>query len=137
MNKYLKAFLTRGLMFGGFGPIIVGIIMYIVSYFDSSITTTITQMFLAIVSSYLLAFIHAGSSIFNQIDEWPISKSIAIHLSCLYITYLACYLINSWIPFDWKVVIIFTLIFIVTYAIIWTIVYFATKKTARKLNSRL
>ena len=31
MNIYTKEFFHRGLMFGGFGPIIVGIIFYCVS----------------------------------------------------------------------------------------------------------
>ena len=29
MNKYLKIFLHRGLIFGGFGPIVVGIVYFI------------------------------------------------------------------------------------------------------------
>lgn len=32
MNKYVKEFLHRGLMFGGFGPIIAGIVYLILSY---------------------------------------------------------------------------------------------------------
>ena len=28
MNKYLKAFLHRGLIFGGFGPIVLGIVYW-------------------------------------------------------------------------------------------------------------
>ena len=31
MNIYLKRFLQRGLVFGGFGPIIAGIVYYIIS----------------------------------------------------------------------------------------------------------
>ena len=32
MNKYLKEFLLRGLMFSGFGPIICGIVFLILNY---------------------------------------------------------------------------------------------------------
>ena len=31
MNKYLKEFLKRGLMFGGFGPIVLGVIYFLVN----------------------------------------------------------------------------------------------------------
>jgi hypothetical protein len=31
MNRYVKSFLHRGLIFGGFGPIICGIIFFIIS----------------------------------------------------------------------------------------------------------
>ena len=31
MNKYLKSFLHRGLIFAGFGPVITGIVYFIIS----------------------------------------------------------------------------------------------------------
>lgn len=137
MNKYLKKFLHRGLMFGGFGPIIAGIIYFIHDSFIGDIAIDGTVSFIAIISTYLLAFVHAGASVFNQIENWSIPKSLFAHLSTLYLAYLACYLFNSWIPFKIEVVLIFTLCFVVAYLVIWLAVYFIVKAVEKKLNSRL
>ena len=137
MNKYLKSFLHRGLIFGGFGPVITGIIYLILSITIDNLSVSGTEMFTAIISTYLLAFIHAGCSIFNQVEHWPIAKSLFFHFLSLYLAYSVCYLINFWIPFDITVFLIFTGVFVLGYAIVWLIVYIIVKQTERKLNSKL
>ena len=124
-------------MFGGFGPIIVGIIYMILSCSIKEFSLNGVQMFSAILSTYILAFLQAGASVFNQIEKWPISKSLLAHFSVLYLAYVSCYLINSWIPFEWSVVLLFTLIFVVGYFVIWFTVYFIDKSTTKKFNKKL
>lgn len=136
MNKYLKDFLFRGLMFGGFGPIVTGIVLFVISFF-TDVTLGGKDIFVAIVSTYILAFTQAGASVFNQIESWSILKSIAAHFSIIYIVYVCCYLINRWIPFEIGVVLIFTAIFVIAYFIIWTVVYWIVKKTAKDLNGKI
>lgn len=137
MNKYLKEFFHRGLMFGGFGPIILAIIYFIISKSVPEITFSANEFLLGTITVYLLAFVHAGASIFNQIESWGLSKSIGFHFVTLYIAYTICYLINSWIPFDIKVFLIYTAIFIVVYFVIWAIVYFSVKNSSKKINAKL
>lgn len=137
MNRYVKEFLHRGLMFAGFGPIIVGIIYFILSYTVKDFSVGGKENFIAILSIYILAFVHAGSSVFNQIEHWGIMKGLLCQLGTLYIAYLICYLINSWIPFEITVVAIFTAIFIVAYLAIWGIVYLCVKGNAKKLSEKL
>lgn len=137
MNKYVKSFLHRGLMFGGFGPIIVGIVYYILSLTIDSFSISGGQLLLVISSSYVLAFVQAGVSVFNQIEDWSVAKSLLCHFSFLYITYVTCYLVNTWIPFDINVVLIFTAIFVVLYLVIWLTVYFSVKAVAKRLNAKL
>ena len=137
MNKYLKQFFLRGLMFGGFGPIIAGIIYFCISLSIDNFTLTGTEVLIGIISTYILAFVHAGVSVFNQIENWPIAKSLLLHMGTLYIAYILCYLVNSWIPFEPTVLLIFTGIFIVAYLIIWAIVYFSVKATTKKFNKKL
>ena len=137
MNKHLKNFLMRGMAFGGFGPIIAGIVYFILSFTVSGFSLDGAQVFVAIVSTYILAFVQAGSSVFHQIESLPLAKSLLLHLSTLYVAYVGCYLVNSWIPFDWLVIIIFTAIFVVTYLIIWLIVYFIIKRAQKDLNAKL
>lgn len=137
MNKYVKSFLHRGLIFGGFGPIAVGIVFAFLDISMSDFHLTGAEILLATVSSYLLAFVQAGASVFNQIDEWPITKSLFCHFSTLFVAYTLCYFGNAWIPFEPIVILIFSLIFIVTYLVIWLAVYLIVRSTSERFNKRL
>lgn len=136
-KNYIKRFMLRGLMFGGFGPVICAIVFLILSFTIEGFSLTGTQVFLAIISTYLLAFIQAGASIFNQIEEWSLIKSLSIHLITLYCAYVLCYLVNSWIPFDPMIILIFSIIFIFTYLIIYFSVLLAIKASAKRMNQKL
>lgn len=136
MNKYLKQFLLRGLMFGGFGPIVLGIIYAIIEP-KGSFSLSGTQILLGIISTYLLAFVQAGASVLNQIEHWPITKSLLCHFSLLFAAYTFFYIANSWIPFKIEVIGIFALIFVVVYFAVWGIVYLSVRGNARKLNKSL
>lgn len=133
----VRDFFLRGLMFGGFGPVIAGIVYLILHLTLKDLTLTGLQVFTVIVSTYLLAFVHAGASVFNQIESWPLAKSILCHFGLLYISYVLCYVINSWIPFEPLVLGIFTAIFAVGYAVIWLAVYVSIRVTVKRLNRSL
>ncbi|MBQ8567384.1 MAG: DUF3021 domain-containing protein [Clostridia bacterium] len=137
MKQNLFKFIHRGAIFGGFGPIIIGIVYIILSFTLDDFSVTGTEIFTAILSTYLLAFVHAGASVFNEIERWSVGRSVLCHFSVLYVAYSICYLINSWIPFDITVFLIFTGIFIVSYLIVWLTVYIIVKRTGRRLNDSL
>ncbi len=137
MNKYLKSFLHRGLLFGGFGPVVASIVFLAVSHTVDNFSLSAQEVLTATLSTYLLAFVHAGASIFNQIEHWPLPKSLLCHFSMLYAAYSLCYIANSWIPFEPKVLLIFSLIFIAVYFVIWITVYLCVRNTTKKLNGRL
>lgn len=137
MNRYLKEFLFRGLAFSGFGPIILGIIYMILSIALDDFSLSGKEVFVAIISTYLLAFIQAGASIFNQIEHWSTAKSTFFHFSCLYVAYSLLYILNYWIPFEPIVLLIFTASFIALYFLIWITVYLTVKTVSKKLNAKL
>ena len=137
MNKYVKEFLHRGMLFGGFGPIILGIVYWILSSSIKDFSIQGDDACLAIISIYLLAFIQAGASVFNQIEEWGIGKSLLAHFSTLFLAYSGCYLLNTWIPFEPMVLLIFAIIFIVIYFVVWLTVYLIVRATRNKLNRQL
>ena len=137
MKKYFKEFMLRGLMFGGFGPIILSIILFFIWKFVPGTQFQGDEILLGTVSIYILAFVHAGASVFNQIDEWGLNKSIGMHFATLYVAYSVCYLLNRWIPFDLKVFGIFTAIFVAVYAVVWTIVYLCVKRTSHMIVDSL
>lgn len=136
-NNYVKDFFRRGMMFGGFGPIIAGVIYLIVSHTVESFSLTGGEVCLAIISTYLLAFVQAGASVFNQIEHWSLMKSLLCHLSVIYVAYSLCYIVNTWIPFEPMVLLIFTAIFLAAYLIIWFTVYVCVNITRRRLNAKL
>lgn len=130
-------FFKRGFTFGGTGCIIVGFIIWMISLSTGSPNLEGWQIFLAIVSGFLLAFIQAATTVFHQIERWSPIKSAGLQLLCLYVVYLGSYLANSWIPFNWLVIVVFTAIFIAVYFIIWITVYLIIKNRVKKLNQNL
>lgn len=137
MNVYVKNFLHRGLLFGGFGPIVLGIVYAILQATVTDFSLTGGQVLLAIVSTYLLAFLQAGTSVFNQIEHWPLAKSLLCHFATLYAAYSLCYVGNTWIPFEPAVLLIFTAIFVGGYFLIWGTVLLCIKAVSRKMNEKL
>ena len=137
MNKYLKEFLHRGLIFGGFGPIILGIVFAILEGTVDGFSLGGAEVLVAVLSTYVIAFVQAGASVFNQIEHWPIAKSMLFHFASLYIVYVGSYLVNTWIPFEPLAVLIFTAIFVAVYFAVWVTVYLIVKGCEKKLNARI
>ncbi len=137
MKNYVKTFLHRGLVFGGFGPIILGIIYAILQNTLEDFSLNGMQILIAIISTYFLAFIQAGASVFNQIESMSIPKSMLCHFLTIYAAYTLCYLVNNWIPFDINVIGIFTAVFAAIYLTIWLTVFVIVKHTSKKLNAKI
>ena len=124
-------------MFSGFGPIVFGIVALCISYSQMGITIGGKGILSGIVSTYLIAFVQAGATVFNQIEHWSVPKSLLFHFGSLYIVYSLCYILNSWIPFRIEVLGIFTLIFVAVYFAVWTTVYLCVRNTGKKINEKL
>lgn len=137
MNPYVKSFLHRGLIFAGFGPIVAGLVYLFLEISGTKINISGYEIALAIVTTYIMAFVHAGSSVFNEIEKWGKAKSALFQMTSIYTVYMVGYLINRWIPLDYRFILIFTGSFVGGYLIIWFTVYFITKKNSDKLNEKL
>ena len=94
-------------------------------------------VFMGIVTTYILAFVQAGATVFNQIEHWSVPKSVFYHFGLLYVAYSLAYVANSWIPFKAEVLGVFTVIFVVVFFLVWGIVYLAVKSTGKKFNEKL
>ena len=134
MKSPVKEFFKRGMLFGGFGPIVTGIVYFCLSLSLENFTLSGGEVLVGIISTYLLAFVHAGASVFNQIEDWPITKSLFFHLLTLYAAYVLCYIANSWIPFEPVAILIFTGIFAAVYATVWLTVYITVRAVSRKMS---
>ena len=137
MNYYVKEFIKRGLIFSGFGPIVLGIVYLSIECSGVDLKLTGINVFIAILTTYIIAFIQAGSSVFNQIETWPKAKSMFFQMTSIYVVYMGGYLLNNWIPFKIEVIIIFTSVFVAIYLSICLTVYFITKNVSKKLNEKL
>ena len=137
MNIYVKEFIKRGLMFSGLGPVTAALIIFIISQLEEIPALSGMQALIMVVSTYILAFVQAGATVFNQIEHWSLPKSLACHFASLYAVYVLCYLVNTWIPFNANVILIFTVIFAVSFFIIWTIVFLSVRHLSKKLNKNL
>lgn len=137
MNKYIKEFFHRGLMFSGFGPIVFSIIVLCISSSQNGVAFGAKEILTGIISTYLIAFVQAGATVFNQIEHWSVPRSLLFHFGSLYIVYSLCYILNSWIPFKLEVLAVFTAIFVAVYFAVWTTVYLCVRKTGKQFNEKL
>lgn len=137
MNKYVKEYLKRGLIFSGLGPIVAGIVYLCLELSGTDLKLNGYNIFFAIITTYIIAFVQAGSTVFNQIEHWPKAKSLFFQMTSIYVVYMAGYLLNNWIPFKLVVIIVFTSVYVVTFLTVWLTVYFISKNAEKKLNSKL
>ena len=70
----------------GFGPLVYAIIMVILYYTNVDTQVNGLVLFKGVISTYLLAFIVAGSSIIWQEERMGIALQLVIHGLALYIS---------------------------------------------------
>ena len=137
MRKFISEFLKRGLPAAWGGPLILAIIYGIAGAKGVITTLTPSEVCKGIMSLTLLAFIAAGIQAIYQFERLPLISAILIHGAVLYLNYLIVYLLNDWIPHDFRSLLIFTIGFTLSYALIWIGIYLATKHKTRKINEKL
>ena len=137
MKKIALEFVRRGVASAGIGPIVLAIIYLIMQKAAGIDSLTVNQVCVGIFSITTLAFIAGGMNAIYQIERLPLMAAILIHGAVLYIGYLATYLINDWLDFGVLPVIVFSVIFVVGYIVICTIVYSIVRKNTDKLNKML
>ena len=118
----------------GFGPIVYGIVMVILHLCNVDTSSNGLVIFKGIISTAMMAFVIAGTSVIWKQEEIQISKKISIHFLVLYLLHLLVYLLNDWIEKDLNVIGIFTLVFVLGYILTWLIIYLVEKNRAKKLN---
>ena len=137
MKSFIKEFCKRGLVAFGFGPVVVAIIYIFLTLSGVEDCLTLGEVGKQILLVSFLAFTAAGITAIYQIERLPLPFAILIQASILYLDYIIVYLINGWLANAFIPIMVFTVIFIISFALIWGIVYFFTKRGAKKLNERL
>lgn len=136
-KSYVKEYFLRGFMFAGLGPIVAGIVHLILEMNNTKIELNGYQVFSAIVTTYIIAFVHAGTSVFPRIESWSIAKQMFFQFVSIYLVYTIGYLINSWIPFKLEIILIYTGCFVFGFLLIWLIAYLSVRATTKKMNEKL
>ena len=137
MKKFISAFMLRGLIAMGIGPIVLAIVYLILKQAAAVDTLTVNQVCIGIFSLSALAFIAGGMNAIYQVERMPLMTAILIHGGTLYIGYLGTYLLNDWLDFGVIPIIVFTAIFVVGYIVIWAINYSIIRRSTAKLNEIL
>lgn len=136
VKKYFKDFLLRGLVSMGFGSIVLSIVYGILGLCDVVDKIAVNEVVLGYLSLTALAFLCGGMTVVYQIEEIGISKSITVHGLMLYIAYAVVYLTNNWLKDGIIPFIVFTIIFVVGYALVWIVIYLVTKRGTDILNKK-
>ena len=137
MKKFVSAFVLRGLIAMGIGPIVLAIVYLILKRAVAVDTLTVSQVSIGILSLSVLAFIAGGMNAIYQIERIPLMTAILIHGAILYVCYFGTYLFNDWLGFGVIPIIVFTAIFVVGYIVIWAIIYSIIRRNTARLNEML
>ena len=137
LKKYFKDFLLRGLVSMGFGPIVLSVVYGILGLCGAVDKLAVNEVVLGYLSITVLAFLCGGMTVVYQIEEIGLSKAITLHGVALYVAYAVVYLSNNWLKDGLIPFVIFTIIFVVGYALVWLVIYFITKRGTDSINKRI
>ena len=137
MKKNILEFFRRGLTACGLGPLVLAVLYLIMQHQGSLQTLTVRQVCVGIFSLSALAFIAGGINVIYQIERLPLMVAILIHGSVLYVSYLATYLLNSWLAWGMMPILVFSGVFFVGYLAIWAVIYSIMKRKTEQVNKML
>ena len=137
MKKFVLAFLHRGIVAAGIGPIVLAMVYLILQQTAAVETLSVNQVCIGIFAITGLAFVAGGMNAIYQIERLPLMAAILIHGGVLYIGYLGTYLLNNWLDLGVMPIVVFSAIFVVGYIVIWAIIYSVIKRNTAKLNKML
>ena len=137
MRKNIVEFFRKGLTSCCIGPLVL-VVLYLILQKEAGLQTlTVREVCVGILSLSGLAFIAGGMNVIYQIEKLPLMWAIFIHGMVLYISYLATYLVNSWLEWGTASVLVFSGIFMLGYLAIWAVIYSITKRNTEKVNAML
>ena len=137
MKGFVKNFCLRGLVAMGFGPIILAIIYGIIGATGQASSFGWLEILKGFLSISVMAFIAGGAPLVYQVERLPLASAILIHGGVLYLDYLILYLFNDWIAKNMTALGVFSIAFVVGFALVWVVIYAINKRNIRKLNRML
>ena len=137
MKKFIKDFLLRGLIAAAGGPVVLAVIYGILGKTGAVTSLTPEEVCRGILSITLLALVVGGMTTIYQQERLPLVTAILIHGGVLYLTYILIYLFNGWLQQKLVPILVFTGIFLVSYALIWLCIYLFERSKITRINQKL
>ena len=137
MKKHILDALHRGLLACGAGPVVLAIIYIIIGSNGGADSLSPMEAAKGILTITELAFVSGALTVLYQIERLPLFSALLIHGGVLYLDYLSVYLINGWLESGKLPIAVFSVIFILCYALIWAIIYISTSMKTKKLTEQL
>jgi len=135
MNKFMKEFCRRGLLFAWLGPVILCIVWYFLKKNGIIDQLDVLDVIRAVLSILVMSFLAAGVSAVYTLEQLPYPPAGLIQMAVLYLDYLLVYLWNGWLPLS--ALPVYSLIFLTGFGIIWLIIYLTIRRTVERMNSRM
>lgn len=135
-----KKYLIRGLMGIGIGNIISGLIGLIIGLAGVGLNTVVLTMLdyaKYVLASSVIGFVFSASSVFFEDERISFLKATIIHFFSMIISYYGMGLLAGWLGYEIEGILISLAIFVVTYIIIWTIIYLSIKSKVSKMNKKI
>ena len=137
MKSFFKTFFLRGSISAWGGPLVLAIIYGCLGASGTVEAFTPGEVCTGILSVTLMAFVAAGITVVYHVEKLPLPTAILIHGAVLYLTYLASYLLNSWIPRNGQGIGIFSLFFVLGYLLVWLCIWLSIRYKTKQLNQKL
>lgn len=137
MKQHIIHFLKRGMVACWGGPVILAIVYGILGACGVVDSLPVFDVVKGVLTITLMAFLAGGVTVVYHIETLPLFPAILIHGVILYFDYLMIYLVNGWLKEGVMPLVIFTLIFVVGFAVIWLCIYAATRADTTHINQKL
>ena len=119
------------------GPLVLAIVYGILGATGTVDALTPAEVCKGILTVTLLALTVGGMTAIYQVERLPLPAAIAIHGGVLYLAYILIYLSNGWLRSQWLPVAVFTVVFVLGYALIWLCIYLTIRSGTQRLNRKL
>lgn len=137
MKQFIRDFLLRGLMAGGFGPPVLAVSYLVLQRYAGVQTVTVAELCRGIFSLWALAFLAGGMNAIYQLEQLPLAAAVLLHGGVLYLGYLGTYLLNGWLQQGTAPLLVFSVVFALGYLAVWAVICATTRRRAARLNRLL
>ncbi|NLZ56623.1 MAG: DUF3021 domain-containing protein [Clostridiaceae bacterium] len=140
-----KRLIAKSLIGFVVGALVAHAIALLVNYFDSgqylvcmpTLTEKLGVAGAVVVQSMLagiFGMVALGGTCLFDIERWSLLRASVAHCALILVTFMIVGLLLHWFSFDIIPILIMTGMIIVTYALIWLIMYVAWKREIRQMN---
>lgn len=137
MKNWIKDFFRRGFLSAWGGPVVWAVVYRILSCTGQVSQLHVNEVVSELLTVTLLAFVAGGLNAVYHIERLPLLTAIAIHGGVLYLSYLVIYLFNGWLAMEGRSMMIFSMVFLLGYALIWVGIYCSARSKAKAMNQKL